>query len=424
LEVTTFNHELELASVCAMLDGYARFSAQGLCAEDFTLPLHIALFNAAQRVYESGGQVSGRSVALEMQRAGQSDLCGGEDGLAKLRADFICRPSPPMADADALKALRGLRAISEVAGRAHRLAASGDREGALAALSDAAQFGSATGDGIMDANKLAASVVESVRDQARNARSYVSLGMKRLGLAVGRMNVGSMLVVAADTNVGKSGFVLSMLVAMAREGTCCGLISSEDPADTTGARLLGYFGDVSARELQIRGVPDQGSMGRLTAAVDGLAKLGDKLLFEDCIGKNDLDVRASMTGMAARGAKLIVVDYIGEVACSVKQQDRRNEMRHVAKALKAHARRIGVVLVIVSQIARPKAEDEFECPSKHSLKESGDITNMAEVVIALWRAKAEDSEPVSAKVVKAKSGGNGVEWTLRRDRNFCLREVE
>jgi replicative DNA helicase len=211
-----------------------------------------------------------------------------------------------------------------------------------------------------------------------------------------------------------SSFVLEMLIECAGAGTKCGLISVEDPNEVTGARLLGAFSGVSSRNLQ-RGKFGEAEKPALEGAMQKIKKLGDSIMVADCTGETDLEVCAAMSQMAARGAKLVVVDYIGEVESSKKQQDRRNEIRWVCRRLKTHARRLGLALVVVSQLSRPTDKQTGKRPSKHDLKESGDITNSAEVIVMLWRDTESDSAPVKAWIAKCKWGGVGQWWEMKRE---------
>lgn len=83
--------------------------------------------------------------------------------------------------------------------------------------------------------------------------------------------------------------------------------------------------------------------------------------------------------------------------------------------LKAHAARLGVALVIVSQLSRPKDKGEGYEPNKHDLKESGDLENGAEYVVLLWRSKDHDFAPVHLKLAKSKNGGIGNVWFMQRE---------
>lgn len=406
----THDHDIERALIAEALRRYDRFVARGLSVADFTVGTHVVILEACQRLWERGEAVSLGSVALALQQAGKG-IPGGERGLADLVLHGDKVPDP-----DRLRELTRLRAVEAAAQHALAHARGGSLTEALAALADVDQLG-ATTQATRTGSDLAERVLLGLRDQAESDKRRVHLGLRRLDAAIGKLPVGAMMVVAADSNVGKSGVMLSMLLAMARANIKCGLISVEDPEDVTGARLLAaYTQNISSRELQ-HGRFESGMQAaslELDAAIAGVRQLGDRLMFEDRTGETELEVCAAMSRMAARGAKLVVVDYIQEVGASKHQQDRRNEVRWVTKRLKAHAKRLNVALVLVSQIARPKDGDEFRTPSKHALKESGDLVNSAEVILVLWREYAADDAPIHVKVAKAKWGGVGTTWTMQR----------
>jgi replicative DNA helicase len=206
-----------------------------------------------------------------------------------------------------------------------------------------------------------------------------------------------------------------MLLACAQRNVGAGLVSVEDPEEITGSRLIATVSGVSSYRLQRRDF-QANDWDDISKACLQLEALGDRLLFADCTGGNELDVCAAMTRMAMRGAKVIAVDYIGEIESSKRQQDRRNEIRWLLKRLKTHAKRLGIALVIVSQIARPKDKNPNQEPTKHDLKEAGDLENSAEVIVGLWRDVEHDFAPVNVKILKSKIGGTGQSWLMQREK--------
>jgi replicative DNA helicase len=149
-----------------------------------------------------------------------------------------------------------------------------------------------------------------------------------------------------------------------------------------------------------------------------------KMFMAFCIGGNEIDVMAAMSRCAMRGAKIVVVDYVQTIDSSKRQQDRRNEIRWLCARLKAHAQRLNVHLVLLSQLSRPPKDDPFREPTKHDLKEAGDIENAAEYVLVLWRECDDDFAPVRIKLAKSKMGNVGCEWQMHRDAGARFVEVD
>lgn len=416
---TLHDPELEHAVVAEALRRYDRFQTYGLAPEHFESARYRVVLRALADAHEVGEGTSLGVVARLLQRAGAlENPVGGQRGLAEIAAG---PGGGVVADPKRLRELWRLRRLRDQALEAARLAGEGDFTASLAALQDAQQRAlDAVGGKTLSAGELGRAAVQGIADKARGRRVHPGLSLVRHH--VGDLGVGSMLVVGGDSNVSKSSFVLEMLIAASKHQPV-GLVSVEDPDDVTGARLLSAFCRVSARSIT-KGSLDESDMNAIGEGCSELDRLGSRLLYEDCMGGTDVDVCAAMSRMAARGAKLIAVDYIQEIDCSKKQQDRRNEIRWLGKRLKAHARNLGVALVVVSQLSRPSDRQTGKRPTKHMLKESGDLTNQAEVILLLWRTEESDLAPIVVTAVKIKHGGVGEEWHMRRMPSLGGRLVE
>jgi replicative DNA helicase len=400
--------QIEHALVAEGLRRHDRYLSRGISPADYGSERFRTVAEAIQTAWEAGGSVNVDSVALALQRAGKFDMVDGYRGLAEMAA-----ASPAMPDADRLKELARLRAVVTASRAVTEEAQRGNLHEALGLLSDAQveALGSMRGK-LRTAVEVGQAVFEGMVDESKARR--VHPGITPFADTVGLLPLGSMTIIGGDTNVSKSGFALEMLWLAANRNVTCGLISLEDPDEVTGSRLLSYVSKgLSSRSIQM-GKLNRDEFSKLTSGMEQLRLLGEKLMFEDCIGGNELDVCAAMTRMAARGAKLVVVDYIQEIDVSKKQQDRRNEVRWLVKRLKTHAKRLNVALVCVSQLARPKDGETGKKPTKHHLKESGDVTNSAEVILLLWREKEEDGAPIRVEVAKCKWGGLGQFWVMQR----------
>lgn len=318
-------------------------------------------------------------------------------------AQYRCKIDPGR-----LRDLKRLRELRERLSEAQLLIDRGELGPAMGAL-DEVRERAYTGTTVMNAGVLAETAIERF---AAPVEQRISVGLPRLSSAIGYMPRGGLMVVAGDTGVGKSSFVLELLLAAAKSGCGAGMVSMEDSEEIAGGRLLSMESGVSARLLQ-RGIADNSGWDSVNQAYFSARALGDRFLFANCIGGSELDVCAAISQMARRGAKLVCVDYIQEVDSSERQQDRRNEIRWMLTRLKAHAMRLGIALVVVSQLKRlPEARRR---PTKHDLKECGDLENKSEVVLLLWREEDTDFAPVHVEVAKCKWGGTGQTWDMRRE---------
>ena len=410
------DRELERACAAEAVFDPGRYNARGLAIEDYASDDCRVVVGAAREAWELG-DAGLEGTVRALQRSRQIDRVGGSQGLMAMLS------SGGAPDGDRLRRLARLRAIQDACADAIRVAGQEDLPGALDKLQGAIAVGmSGAAVKVKSAPQVVEGLLEGIRDASAYDKRVVHPGVQAIEDAIGCLPIGSLTVVAADSGVGKSSLSLEMVILASQRNVTCGYISLEDPEDVTGSRLLGAMSGISSSQIQRGQIGDR--MGELATGVAKIKQIGDRLLFADCTGENDIDVRAAMSQMAGRGARMVVVDYLTEIGCSSKQQDRRNEIRWIAKQLKAHAKRLGMALVLVSQIARPENRNPNAKPTKHSIKEAGDVTNMAEVILIMWRESESDDALVSVEIAKCKWGGLGRWWRMKRTRDGRLVEAE
>lgn len=406
------DHAQELAALSLLLRDYPRFVALGLHEQHFTALPHLAVVRAAQTVAERAERVTVEAVQLEMQRS-RTELAKGLPGLVELRRG----PVGVVLDAPRLKLLASLRSVHDTLLEGARLAGEEDLSGALAKL-DGAMSLAKTSATILDLGQLVDRAMQyGLEEFQTKGRRLVYSGSEALEEAIGGFRAGGMYVLGALSNVGKSYVVQSWMLRAAKRGVGVGWLSLEDPESTTGSRALGILSAVEPRTIEDgKAYGNSAEASRLEHGASEARALSQRFLYADLTGQTELDVCAAMSAMAARGARIIVVDYVGVITASKEQQDRRNEIRWVAIRLKAHAKRLGVALLLISQLTMPRDEGGVaKEPSKYSLRESGDLTNAAEVIIVAWREDESGQAPVNIKIAKSKSGGEGLRWTMERN---------
>jgi replicative DNA helicase len=124
-----------------------------------------------------------------------------------------------------------------------------------------------------------------------------------------------------------------------------------------------------------------------------------------------------------RGARLIAVDYLQAIAHRDAPSTRERIDRSLEELI-AHAGRLGVPLVLASQLARPDKGNPFREPQLIDLKESGSIENRSAAVVLLWRESDRPGEPTRAKVAKVKRRPAGSRFSLVRGSDGQLAEME
>ncbi len=389
---------------------FAAYQGLALLPEDYFAGFHQTFAQLAADTYEAHGQAFAEKQLTRILTLGRDrKLITGDDESYAFR-ELMDPPLGVDPDPGKLRRHRAQRDQRQACIVAAKRIESGEADRALEALRGVLDAADARRESAGKTRTLDDALADWEADAARNEPGF-SLGLRRLSHYVGDLYPGDVLVVGADTNVGKSTFVSEMMFASADAGTKWGYISMEDSERRYITRWISMLGGIAAKQLHR-------ADDKLALSSEGrhmLRRYADRVFHAPLQGRTDQDVMVEMSAMARRGAQVIVVDYIGVVTCSSREQDRRNEIRAMLVRLKEHALRIGVALVVVSQLSRPRDKVGVYEPTKHDLKEAGDLENAAEFVVLLWRLAEHDFAPVKAKLAKSKDGNVGNFWWLQRE---------
>ncbi len=200
-------------------------------------------------------------------------------------------------------------------------------------------------------------------------------GMWDLDDATGGIQPGFGWVLGADTNWGKSMMLTMIADENLRLGRNVLIVSAEDPPELYGRRLLARRAQVNAKRLRDRKLTAE----EVTAVVHVLGRAEKRVAFLDARDMKAEQIAKAVTGlMQAHDIDLVMYDYLQEFRSSGRHQDRRNEVSEVAKMLRAPVKAAGRASIIASQITIDKTKKH---PDKHSIRESRDVSNAAEVIV-------------------------------------------
>lgn len=251
-------------------------------------------------------------------------------------------------------------------------------------------------------------VVRAAADEEKRSRSEGynrRTGFLHIDKAFGNLRAKTMTVVGGTTGAGKSSFMLAMGVNQSRRGVPVGIVSVEDPENVWGERLYAHITDQS-----IADVSDASADGAATKA----GKLPIHFAFELGRPLNDV-LRAVRHLVRKHHCQVIYVDYLQAIG-DPQKTERRHFVANAAARIKAQCQELGATLVLASQLSRPSKEKPFGEVYTSDLKESGDIENMAEIVMLLWKNGDKDSSLTLGKVAKVK-------WSASRPRFQVQRNV-
>lgn len=197
----------------------------------------------------------------------------------------------------------------------------------------------------------------------------------------GGFRSGNLVIVAAETSVGKSSFAMAVAMNIVMASGKVAFYSLEMTKEELTTRLLAMDSGVSLSTLNY-GTPTSYDMDKVNTSKDRLR--GKGLYFDDRSTSNIDNILASIRRMKIKhdisGA---VVDYLQILNVNTKtKQTREQLMGDVARRLKNLAKELGIWILALSQLNRDKENPE---PSLSRLRDSGQIAEAADMVVLLYR---------------------------------------
>lgn len=200
-------------------------------------------------------------------------------------------------------------------------------------------------------------------------------GHYQLDDVTGGLKPGFVWVFGADTSWGKSSFLVMLADESIKAKKRVLIVSAEDSEQIYGDRLLLRRSRVSADNLRKRKLTNE----EHDAVAEALRKAEDVPVFLDARGRNvEWICKQVKRLIVEHEIDVVAYDYLQAFDNEKPQQDRRNQVTYIARVLTDSVKTSNVSGIIFSQIT---VQDGKNHPDKHSIRESRDVSNAAEVVM-------------------------------------------
>jgi replicative DNA helicase len=229
--------------------------------------------------------------------------------------------------------------------------------------------------------------------------------------AVGGWRSGELTILGGRPSDGKSSLAMALVRAWATAATCAGYVSCEDPIAMVADRSVALAAGLATSRL--RNPTDLPLDAQSRLQHDHSMGISERAWVADCTGARTSDVVQAMARLVhRRGCGALAVDYVQAIQPDMRSESRRHEVTAVARSIKAAAKVLGVPVVLCSQLRRPDKDSPGK-PRMSHLRESGELEEMAENVLLLYRENEFDR---ALTVAKAKSAAPGVVLAVDWDR--------
>lgn len=245
----------------------------------------------------------------------------------------------------------------------------------------------------------------------------IDTGSRTLNDLTGGWQDGNQIIVGGRPGMGKTAYMLNVVLAALKSGVKCAIFSWEMTAKQLLIRLNALVSGVNSKKI-MRGNLNQEQSKRVYSAFEKLSTYPLQIV-SDC--GDIVKTRAKYMVLKIRdGVKLFAFDFIQRVNF---KGDRYSAITEISRTLANLAKDTGSVNIVLAQLSRAvESRGGSKKPLLSDLKETGAIEEDAHIVIFPYRPEyygiAEDEEGNSLKgkadliVAKNRDGDTGV---IRQD---------
>ena len=285
-------------------------------------------------------------------------------------------------------------------------------------------------------------ILDLAGDEAARPRKKVLTSTHfALDAATGGFEPGFVWTMGAETNFGKTSWLVAVADTNINHGKRALIVSGEDSETLYGRRFMLRRARISVNDLRHKKltVADHAKIAEVRAKGEPLPVI---------VCTNGRPIEKLMPELErivkGEGIDLLALDYLQAITTERRTkaaQDRRHEVAHVARLVTDMVKTNGISGLLLSQITYDK--QRRGPPGKYDLRESQDLANAAEVVVMGYRPEDTEyadhgkdvrgqpmKEPIFRAgeryllLVKNKAGETGVKFQLKWDQySACFDDV-
>lgn len=222
-------------------------------------------------------------------------------------------------------------------------------------------------------------------DPMDRSAAPIPTGFADLDSALGRLQRGDLIILAARPSLGKSSLAMNIARNAAGQGAVAAVFSLEMSREQLALRLLSAEAEVDSHLLRL-GLLNENATQRVMTAIGELSDLG--IYMDDSPAQTVLEMRSKIRRLhTERGVDLLIVDYLQLIAgrSDGRGENRVQELSEITRQLKALARDLNVPVIALSQLSRSIEQRPDHYPQLSDLRESGSIEQDADVVAFIHR---------------------------------------
>lgn len=385
-------------------DAFDRISGV-LEPQHFFDPLHRTIFEIISTLLSAGKIASIRTVPSFLPERIDNLNMTAKAYIARIALEAL----PPQVAVEYAKHVREMadrRRISEIATQMVPDAATDAAQLAAEAIEALDTIIVSNASAALPAASMANVMVRTVDKIAQayaNENKIVGIptGLRDLDAKMGGMQRGNLVLLAGRPGMGKSAVALNFIRNSARKDYRTLMFSKEMPADELGERMISdYIFDLPCANLPYRFLRTGNFHEQLFEYVREAAEAHSRLPIDveeqPGLTMSQIATRARRYKRKHRKLDILCIDHLGLIKPSERYRGNRvNEIMEITGGLKALAKELDCVVLLLSQLSREVEKREDKRPILADLRDSGSIEQDADTVIFLFREEyyLSSSEP-------------------------------
>lgn len=222
-----------------------------------------------------------------------------------------------------------------------------------------------------------------------------------LNAAIGGLEPGTAIVIAARPNMGKSVIGEQITLHIAGQGTRSGYFSLEMTKDQLISRAVACIGRLDYEWIKRPDPSNEEAWPRVTNAMATLNEMPLVIDETPSLSIDQVIARARRAHMQAP-LGLIVVDHMHEL--KIDSDNENSEHASNVRALKALGKEFGCPVVILAQLNRKLEERTDKHPRMSDLRGSGGIEEAADLILFIYRDDYYNPESPDRGIVEITVG--------------------
>ena len=228
------------------------------------------------------------------------------------------------------------------------------------------------------------------------------IGFPNIDKAIGGIDDGDVMIIAARPSVGKSAIALQIGRKFGRDGYRVGYFNLEMAEKQIYERAIASVSgiDMTRIRLATNFLNDEEEKFK-----SGNEQLSDEKNFFVITGTKSIkQIRAKQN---KEKYDVIIIDYLQLiVSAGNRGGNRASEVGDISRGLKAIATDFQIPVIALSQLNRASERLKDKEPNLADLRESGDIEQDASIVLMMWNSNENDRSEKTIKVEKSRNGFN------------------